>query len=67
MTTTIESGWSSPSYGMRDEIRVVVMRVRTAIPQVATFRLGLVRLPIDRLHELAVVLPSQPSVAAVGT
>jgi hypothetical protein len=66
MTTTIESGWSSPSYGMRDEIRVVVMRVRAAIPQVATFRLGLVRLPIDRLHELTVVLPSQPSVAAVG-
>jgi len=67
MTMTIESGWSSPSYGVRAEIRVVVMRVRAAIPQLSTFRLGLVRLPIDRLHELAAVLPSQLSALTVGT
>ena len=53
MTMTLENGWSSASYGVRDEIRVVVMRVRAAIPQVSTFRLGLLRLPIDRLHEVA--------------
>ena len=66
LTTTIESGWSSPSYGVRDEIRVVVMRVKTAIPQVATFRFGRGCLPIGRLDELAAVLPSQSSVQTVG-
>ena len=54
---TIEDGWSSVSYGVRAAIRIVVLRVRRAVPQSATFRFGLARLPADRLHALAGVLP----------
>ena len=66
-TTTVETGWCSPSYGVRNEIRVIVMRARAAMPQVSTFRLGLVRLSVDRLHELAAILPSPLSALTVGT
>jgi uncharacterized heparinase superfamily protein len=66
MTMTIEDGWSSPSYGVRAEIRVIVLRVRIAVPQAATFRFGLVRLPLNRLHDLAAVLPSHASASLVG-
>jgi hypothetical protein len=63
MTTTIERGWSSPSYGVRQDIRVIVMRVTTAIPRVAAFRFGLVRLAADRLRELAARLPTPSSLS----
>jgi hypothetical protein len=66
MATTVEGGWSSSSYGVRTEIRVVVLRVRIAVPQAATFRFGLGRLPLDRLHDLAAVLPSHASALPVG-
>ena len=55
---TLEDGWSSVSYGVRAAIRIVVLRVRRALPQAATFRFGLVRFPADRLHALAGVLPA---------
>jgi hypothetical protein len=67
LAMTIETGWLSPSYGVRAETRVVVMRVRAALPQGVTFRLGLVRLAINQLHELAAMLPSAASVETVGT
>jgi hypothetical protein len=66
LTLTLEPGWSSPSYGVRNEIQVVVMRVRAPLPQVATFRIGLVHLSSDRLRELVAVLPVPESMAAVG-
>jgi hypothetical protein len=62
---TIETGWSSPSYGVRHDIDVIVISVRASIPQTAAFRFGLVRLAADRLRELVELLPSQPSVMAV--
>ena len=62
----IEDGWSSVSYGVRAAIRIVVLRVRRAVPQSATFRFGLVRLPADRLHALAGVLPAAASPSLVG-
>jgi hypothetical protein len=65
LTMTIETGWSSPSYGVRHDIDVIVISVRASIPQTAAFRFGLVRLAADRLRELVELLPSQPSVMAV--
>jgi hypothetical protein len=66
MTTTIERGWASPSYGVRVDIGVIVMRVTAAVPQVAAFRFGLVRLAADRLDALAALLPSPSPVLPVG-
>jgi hypothetical protein len=63
---TIEDGWSSVSYGVRAAIKIVVLRVRRALPQSATFRFGLVRLPADRLHALAGVLPAPASPSLGG-
>jgi hypothetical protein len=62
----LEAGWSSPSYGIRGAINVVVLRGRLALPQYATFRFGLARLSIDRLRELAAGIPSDTALP-VGT
>lgn len=66
VTLTLEAGWSSPSYGVRDAISVVVLRGRLALPLHATFRFGLARLSIDRLRELAAGIPSDTALS-VGT
>jgi len=58
---TLEAGWSSPSYGVRGAIQVVVLRGRLALPQYATFRFGLARLSIDRLRELTAGFASDPA------
>jgi len=63
VTMRIESGWSSASYGVREAIRVLVVQGRVALPQTATFRFGLARLPIDRLQTLVAMMPSEtPSI-----
>ena len=67
MTMMLEDGWSSPSYGLRAAIRVVVLRGRVALPQNAVFRLGLARLSFDRLQGLAATAPSETPVSFVGT
>jgi len=66
-TMTIEDGWSSSSYGVRTGIRVVVMRGRVALPQVVSFRFGLVRMPLDRLQAAIASLPSGTPASLVGT
>jgi uncharacterized heparinase superfamily protein len=64
---TLEDGWSSPSYGVRAAIRIIVLRLCGAIPQSATFRFGLARLSADRLRALAGVLPAPASLSPGGT
>jgi hypothetical protein len=58
MTMTIEEGWASQRYGVRAGIRVVTLRGHVALPQVVSFRFGLVRLPLDRLQGVFASLPS---------
>jgi len=60
-TLTLEGGWSSPSYGVRGAITVVVLRGRLALPLDATFRFGLTRLSVDRLRELTAGFASDPA------
>ncbi len=55
---TIEDGWASRSYGVRAAISVVTLQGRVALPQVVSFRFGLVRLPLDRLRGVSASLPS---------
>jgi hypothetical protein len=50
LTATIEGGWVSPSYGVRTEIRVLVLSGRVSLPRVVSYRFGLARLPLDRLE-----------------
>ena len=66
-TMTIEDGWSSASYGVRAAIRVVVLHGRVALPQTAAFRFGLARLPIERLHALVAMMPSETPASLGGT
>jgi hypothetical protein len=66
LTMSVENGWSSPSYGVRAGIRVVVLRGRVTGPQTATFRFGLVRRSDEELKNLARVLPSAASASLVG-
>src|SRR6202011_6005443 len=44
MTLLVESGWVSPSYGVRVPIQVLSMRVQARLPVTASVRIGLVRL-----------------------
>jgi hypothetical protein len=67
LTMTIENGWASPSYGVRAGIRVVTLRGRVALPQVVSFRFGLVRVPLDRLQALVASLPSGTPASLVET
>ena len=64
---TIEDGWASPSYGVRAAISVVTLRGRVALPQVVSFRFGLVRMPLDRLRSVIASLPSDTPASLVGT
>jgi hypothetical protein len=66
VTLSLETGWSSPSYGVRGAIMVIVLRGRLALPVDAMFRFGLTRLSIDRLRELAARIPSDTALP-VGT
>jgi heparinase II/III-like protein len=66
LTMTIEEGWVSPSYGVRTAIGVVTLRGRVALPQVVSFRLGLVALPFDRLRAAVPLFPAAAPVALVG-
>jgi hypothetical protein len=65
LALTIEDGWVSASYGVRTPIRVVVLRGRVAIPQIAIFRFGLVRLAVDRLQALVAMMPAKSPTAGV--
>lgn len=51
-TIVIEDGWMSPSYGVRQAIRVVTVRARVALPQFVSFRLGVVRASPAQLRAL---------------
>jgi hypothetical protein len=62
-TMTIEDGWASPSYGVRTEIRVVVLKARVALPQLVSCRFGLARLTPDRLENALAALPSDTPVS----
>jgi hypothetical protein len=55
---TIEEGWVSPSYGVRTAIGVVTLRGRVALPQVVSFRFGLVAVPLDRLRAVTTLFPA---------
>jgi hypothetical protein len=57
-SVAVESGWVSPSYGVRVNTRVVVITTRTPLPVLATYRIGLVRLTPARLQTLASSLPA---------
>jgi hypothetical protein len=46
---------------------VIVLRGRVTLPQTATFRFGLARLPIDQLQALAAIVPSDPRPSLGGT
>jgi hypothetical protein len=65
LTMSVEDGWSSPSYGVRAEIHVVVLRGRVTGPQSATFRFGVVRRSHEELKNLVRVLASA-SASLVG-
>jgi uncharacterized heparinase superfamily protein len=65
LTMTIENGWASPSYGVRTEIRVIVLRGRVALPRVVSCRFGLARLPLDRLERTLAALPADTPVPYV--
>ena len=54
---TIEDGWVSPSYGVREASKVIMMTVRADLPVVATFRFGLVALAPAALRSVAAALP----------
>ena len=54
----LESGWVSPSYGVRLPTRVVVITARTRLPAIATCRIGLARLSPARLQALVSLLPA---------
>jgi hypothetical protein len=66
LTMTIESGWASPSYGVRTAIRVIVLRGRVALPRVVSCRFGRARLPFDRLQAVAASLPAETAASLVG-
>jgi hypothetical protein len=54
----LESGWVSPSYGVRHPIAVVVLRGRVAVPRIASFRFGSSRLTRDQLTQIASAWPA---------
>jgi hypothetical protein len=64
----IERGWVSPSYGVRTESQVVVVRGRVMLPRQIMCRIAASRLPIDSLAKAFDVLsaPSAQSVSRVG-
>ena len=53
LTVQVEAGWMSPSYGVRHEIQVIVIRGRVALPRIVSFRFGSHLLPAGRLRDLA--------------
>jgi hypothetical protein len=57
LTLAIEGGWISPSYGIRTANRVVTLRGRVGLPQVVSFRLGLVRTSLDRMSAAIALMP----------
>jgi hypothetical protein len=58
LALSIENGWMSPSYGVRSDIQVITLRGRVGLPQVVSFRFGLVRAPSDRLRSAIASMPS---------
>jgi hypothetical protein len=58
LAIVIESGWVSPSYGVRRESEVVVVRGRTSLPRIIECRVAASRLPPDRLKRAFDVLPA---------
>ena len=46
LSVSLESGWVSPTYGVRTEIVVVTIRGRVPLPQAASFRIGRSRLAV---------------------
>jgi hypothetical protein len=66
LTMTIEDGWISPSYGVRTGIRVVTLRGRVMLPQVVSFRCGLVRTSLDRMRTMTVSMPANTRTSLVG-
>jgi hypothetical protein len=67
LTMTVEDGWVSPSYGVRTAIRVIVLRGRVTLPQTASCRFGLSRLPPERLAAVfASSLPAETPAPLVG-
>lgn len=66
LTMTIEGGWISPSYGLRTATRVVTLRGRVMLPQVVSFRFGLVRTPLDRLRVMVASMSAGTGTSFVG-
>jgi uncharacterized heparinase superfamily protein len=64
----VQTGWVSPSYGVRTETQVVVIRGRVALPRTLSFRFASQRLPADRLRDLdsVVVQAFRPAVTRRG-
>jgi Heparinase II/III-like protein/Heparinase II/III N-terminus len=66
LTMTIEDGWISPSYGVRTGNRVVTLRGRVMLPQVVSFRCGLVRTSLDRMRAMTVSMAADTRASLVG-
>jgi Heparinase II/III-like protein/Heparinase II/III N-terminus len=66
LTMTIEQGWISPSYGVRAATRVVTLRGHVVLPQVVSFRFGLVRTSLDRLRASIDSMPAGTRPSLVG-
>ena len=65
LTMTIEDGWISPSYGVRTAIRVATVRGRVVLPQVVSFRFGLVRTSLDRMRAALALMPADTRTSLV--
>jgi Heparinase II/III-like protein/Heparinase II/III N-terminus len=56
---TIEDGWVSPTYGVRVPAQVVALTVRTTLPAVMTWRIGLTDLSPAKLASLLTAVPAR--------
>jgi hypothetical protein len=66
LTMTIEQGWISPTYGVRAATRVVTLQGRAVLPQVVSFRFGLLRTSLDRLRGSIASMPAGARTARLG-
>ena len=66
LTMAIETGWISPSYGVRTATRVVTLRGRVVLPQVVSVRFGLVRTSPDRMRASIVSMSADTRTSLVG-